>query len=191
MTAKNKELYKLLDLVSTGDSQAFIALVDKYAPMLKKTLDLYKTEDMSAQDVEDLSQEELIAFYRAAISFDKEQDGVEFGLYAKICVTNSMISYKRATLKRAMEICDGGEVLNDILDPDGEVSRLVEIRESERELGRQIEKTLSPYENTVWSYYVNGYSAREIANKLCVGEKSIDNAIFRIRKKLKILLIAD
>ena len=46
-------------------------------------------------------------------------------------------------------------------------------------------------ENEVWSYYVNGYSSREIAMKLNSSEKSIDNAIFRIRRKLKTLLIAD
>ena len=55
-------------------------------------------------------------------------------------------------------------------------------------MGEQIEKTLSPYENEVWGYYVNGYSSKEIASKLNSGEKSIDNAIFRIRRKLKTLL---
>jgi RNA polymerase sporulation-specific sigma factor len=58
-------------------------------------------------------------------------------------------------------------------------------------LKEQIEKKLSQYENEVWSYYVNGYSSREIATKLGSSEKSIDNAIFRIRRKLKTLLIAD
>lgn len=187
----NKEIYKLIDLVNTGDSNAFSQLVDRYNPMLKKILDSYTTEEMSKEDVEDLGQEELIAFYRAIINFDREQDGVEFGLYAKICVTNSMISYKRAAAKKSNESLIGDEKINNILDPDGEVSKFIEMQESERELGEQIEKTLSQYENEVWSYYVNGYSSREIAMKLNSSEKSIDNAIFRIRKKLKTLLIAD
>ncbi len=187
----NVEINNLIDLVISGNSDAFSALVEKYNPMLKKILNSYTTEDMSKEDVEDLSQEELIAFYRAIINFDREQENVEFGLYAKICVTNSMISYKRAAAKKSNEALIGDEEINSIHDPDGEVPRFFEMQESERELGEQIEKSLSQYENEVWSYYVNGYSSREIALKLNSSEKSIDNAIFRIRRKLKTLLIAD
>ncbi len=187
----NEELYNLIDLVISGDSNAFSELVDRYSPMLKKIISIYTTDEMSKEDIEDLGQEELIAFYRAIINFDREQRDVEFGLYAKICVTNSMISYKRAAAKKSNEALIGDDEMNSIYDPDSEVSRLFEIKESERELGEQIEKTLSQYENEVWSYYVNGYSSREIAIKLNSNEKSIDNAIFRIRKKLKTLLIAD
>ena len=185
------DLNKLIELVISGDSDAFSTLVEKYNPMLKKTLNLYTTEEMSKEDVEDLSQEELIAFYRAIINFDREQNDVDFGLYAKICITNSMISYKRASTKKANEALIGDEEINSITDPDGEVSKFFERQESERELGEQIEKTLSQYENDVWAFYVNGYSTREIAQKLNSSEKSIDNAIFRIRRKLKTLLIAD
>ena len=190
----NYNLYsvdELITLVISGNSDAFTALVERYNPLLKRILDNYTTEEMSNEDVEDLGQEELIAFYRAIISFDREQTGVEFGLYAKICVTNSMISYKRAAAKKSNESFVGDELINSITDPDGELPRLFEIKESERELGEQIERTLSQYENEVWSYYVNGFSSKEIAIKLNSNEKSIDNAIFRIRKKLKTLLIAD
>lgn len=187
----NKSIENLIALVVSGDSDAFSALVDLYNPMLKKLLNSYTTEEMSKEDVEDLTQEELIAFYRAIINFNSEQNDVQFGLYAKICVTNSMISYKRAASKKSNESLIGDEEMNSITDPDGEVSKFFEMRESERELGQQIEKTLSGYENEVWSYYVNGYSSKEIATKLNSSEKSIDNAIFRIRRKLKTLLIAD
>ena len=188
---KHEETNKLIDLVILGDSNAFSTLVELYNPMLKKILNVYTTDKMSKEDVEDLGQEALIAFYRAIINFDKEQNDVEFGLYAKICVTNSMISLKRAAAKKSNESLIGDEEMNSISDPDGEVSKFFEMRESERELGEQIEKTLSAYENEVWSYYVNGYSTKEIAVKLNSSEKSIDNAIFRIRRKLKTLLIAD
>ena len=187
----NNEVNNLIDMVIKGDSNAFSALVEKYNPMLKKMLSAYTTEEMSKEDVEDLGQEELIAFYRAIINFDREQHNVEFGLYAKICVTNSMISYKRASTKKSNESLIGDEEMNSITDPDGEVSKFFERQESERELGEQIEKTLSAYENEVWFYYVNGYSSKEIAQMLSSSEKSIDNAIFRIRRKLKTLLIAD
>ena len=186
---ENERTKELIALVRKGDSQAFSALVDAYNPLLKKILFLYTTDDMSEADVEDLGQEELIAFYRAILSFDSDQSEVEFGIYAKICVTNSMISYKRAARKKSGEIAfvESSE-LDLISDPDGEPAKIFEQKESERILGEQIEKTLSQYENEVWGYYVNGYSSKEIASKLNSGEKSIENAIFRIRRKLKTLL---
>lgn len=186
---ENDEIYQLIELVRKGNSEAFSKLVDIYNPLLKKILFLYTTDDMSDEDIEDLGQEELIAFYRAALNFNSKQDEVEFGLYAKICVTNSMISYKRAARKKSNEIAYvGDEELNLISDPDSEPAKFFEQKESERILGEQIEKTLSQYENEVWGYYVNGYSSKEIASKLSSSEKSIDNAIFRIRRKLKTLL---
>ena len=118
----NKEINRLIELVISGNSDAFSALVDRYNPMLKKIFNSYITDTMSKEDVEDLGQEELIAFYRAIINFDREQQDVEFGLYAKICVTNSMISYKRAAAKKSNESLIGDEEMNCISDPDGEVS---------------------------------------------------------------------
>ena len=110
---KNEEVNKLIVLVVAGDSDSFTKLVDQYNPVLKKILNAYTTEEMSKEDVEDLSQEELIAFYRAIINFDKEQTDVEFGLYAKICITNSMISYKRAAAKKSNESLIGDEEMKE------------------------------------------------------------------------------
>lgn len=188
-TNNTNELGRLIELVVAGDSDAYTALVKMYKPLLTKALNTYTTEEMSKEDIEDLEQEELIAFYRAIITFDRDREGVEFGLYAKICITNSMISYRRAAAKKAGRVSLMGEDdLDSISDPDAEISKLVEMRESERMLGEKIEKSLSEYENEVWAYYVNGYSSREIAKKLGSNEKSIENAIFRIRRKLKTLL---
>ena len=188
-TNNTNELGRLIELVVAGDSDAYTALVKMYKPLLTKALNTYTTEEMSKEDIEDLEQEELIAFYRAIITFDRDREGVEFGLYAKICITNSMISYRRAAAKKAGRVSLMGEDdLDSISDPDAEISKLVEMRESERMLGEKIEKSLSEYENEVWAYYVNGYSSREIAKMLGSNEKSIENAIFRIRRKLKTLL---
>ena len=46
-------------------------------------------------------------------------------------------------------------------------------------------KLLSPYENEVWRLYMAGYSASAIATRMERDEKSIHNAIYRIRKKLR------
>ncbi|MBO5270340.1 MAG: hypothetical protein J6B77_06115, partial [Clostridia bacterium] len=43
----------------------------------------------------------------------------------------------------------------------------------------------SPFEFSIWQYYVGGSSAKEIAVALGKNEKAVSNAIGRIRKKLK------
>lgn len=187
----NEEIDRLLELAASGDTEAFSTLVRMYEPMLKKALNSYDTEEMSREDIEDLRQEQLIAFYRAIISFKREQEDVEFGLYAKICVSNSMVSYKRAMGKRSREELVDEETMNNISDPSDEPPRIVEMRESEAELDRQIERTLSPYENEVWARHLNGCSTHEIAQALSSSEKSVDNALFRIRKKLRAHFRAD
>ena len=187
---KSEELNELIDLVVAGDSDAFRVLLEIYHPMLKKLLDTFATPEMSKEDIEDLAQERDTAFYRAITKFDKDRH-VAFGLYAKICVTNSMISFKRATANRLNESLIGDEEMNNITDPNGEVPKFFAIRESTRILEEKIEETLSAYENKVWNFYVDGYSPKEIAKKLNLSEKSINNAIYRIKRKLKTLLIAD
>ncbi len=187
--AEKEKVYNLLEKVCEGDSLAFSELVEIYTPLLKGALATNRTHEMSDEDAEDLWQEAMVAFYRAILNFDRARENIEFGLYAKICVTNSIISYKRAAAKRASHLpLPEGE---DFLSSDGEQNdpaKLYEEKENERILERQIEKTLSSYENEVWCRYVNGSSSREIAKALDSSEKSIDNAIFRIRRKLKILL---
>lgn len=186
-TKLHQEIDNLITLVKAGDSDAFSKLAKKYEPMLLKARSACISEELSEYDIQDIKQEELIAFYRAIISYDVAQSDVKFGLYAKICVTNSMISYKRAIRRKSHDISFVGDDMYNFTDPDGEIQKMYEMRESERELGEQIERTLSTYENEVWSYYVNGFSTKEIAIKLNCSEKSIDNAIFRIRKKLRTL----
>ena len=56
---------------------------------------------------------------------------------------------------------------------------------SSRSLNSEISSALSPKEIRVFGLYLDGLSYKEIAEKLDVTEKSVDNAMFRIRKKLK------
>ncbi len=43
----------------------------------------------------------------------------------------------------------------------------------------------SGYEREVWKLYVKGFSYSDMAMKLQKSEKSIDNAVYRVRSKLK------
>jgi DNA-directed RNA polymerase specialized sigma24 family protein len=52
-------------------------------------------------------------------------------------------------------------------------------------LCRTVACVLSPYENQIWQRYVAGATAAEIAARMGKDTRSVHNAIYRIRHKLR------
>ena len=87
---------ELLFAAKSGNSSAFSELTEKYTPLISSMAERYfHLLDGGSIGYDDLVQEAHVAFYRAMISFDMDQEGVSFGLYAKICIRNSMVSILR------------------------------------------------------------------------------------------------
>ena len=86
---------------------------------------------------------------------------------------------------------DGAEaVLVNVL-PAGEDSNPEELmidRENVEQLEQNIQKELSPFEKQVLDLYITGMNYVEIAKVLGKDEKSTDNALQRIRTKMKKVL---
>lgn len=173
-----------------GSQEALSELKTHYAPLIESQISKHSLPDMSRQDVVDLREEALIIFCSAVCNYNSSVDGVEFGLYAKICIENGLISYGRSYLRRKKrpilplertELFDGDSpnFLQNIVD-----------EENAADLVRLIGSKLSDYENRVWWMYVSGMSVSDIASNLKIADcKSVSNAIYRIRKKLKGLLV--
>lgn len=178
--------------VRKEDQEAFEELLELYEPLISSFATRFSNNGVSSQDVEDFRQELTVAFYNSTISYDLSQTDVSFGLYAKICMNNFFITQLRMLKKRrnaeALSLDREAWILGEMEageDPSNEIIRLEEMRE----LNKKIKAALSEFENKVWKYYVSGCSSREIAEALGKTEKSIDNAVFRIRQKLKVLFI--
>ncbi len=163
------------------------AMVRRFAPSLG-------IRDGVASEVlgigqEELRQEATIALYRAALSYVPEETGkggdVSFGLYAKICIRNAMISqvrrYRRR-LKQAEALSQKAET-EEARKRDG-----VEMDALAGETLRQMQAELSPYENRILPLYMEGKPPRRIAKELGRTEKSVSNGIYRIKAKLRQLL---
>ena len=73
---------------------------------------------------------------------------------------------------------------NDSEDPSVKILE----QESLRSLYSVIRGNLSKFEYSIWQLYMSGRTARQIGNILGKDEKSVTNAIYRIRKKLRALL---
>ena len=186
-TMKDREVRALIERVRHEDESAFGELLSLYEPLIRSAIAKHTPEGISRQDKEDWRQEALLFFYNAIMTYNLEQERVEFGLYAKICITNGLISHLRAFRRQS-----SSEILPYTGDESPEVENAPDTfiieEESVKQLYGLIERNLSEYENKVWSLYVSGYSTKVISEALQKSEKSIDNAIFRIRCKLKRIL---
>ena len=176
------EISLLLEAAS-GNEKAFNKLAAAYAPMLKYSVGTV-SYGLSEQDEEELYQEALLAFHRAVVKFDPLYEKVTFGLFAKICVHNALVSEVKRIKKPApvtIVPIESGPDSDLPFSPDDSGKEIEELRQLIRD-------SLSDYENRVfWSYYA-GMSSSEIAEKTGKTPRSVDNAIYRVKRKLKILL---
>ena len=127
---------------------------------------------------------------KAAVRFDIEQSDVAFGLYAKICIRNALISLRRKEMskKRRAE-----RKVADVRQRKHVGLYAVEARDAAEteELIESIEKILSVYERKVFREYMSDKTVEEIAIAVGKPKKSVNNAIYRIKEKVKALEFPD
>ena len=176
-----------IELVRKGKQEAFLDLRNKYDPLLKSQVAKHSFPEMTGQDIEDMRQEALVVFYNAICHFEYSEDGVDFGLYAKICLENGLNSFVRSYLRRRQrEVQTLNLELGFVAERNYDPLQSIVDKENMSDMVDQIARLLSDYENRVWWMYVSGMQASEIAQNIGgVDAKSVSNAIYRIRKKLR------
>ena len=178
----------LILLVRGGDQQAFHELLERYNPLLRALVSKFESDDLTRSLEEDLLQEATVVFYNAILTYDHTQTDVEFGLYARICISNALVSQIRAINKRRVEhsaVLEGDELFCD--DASNPIEDIVK-QEDLKILYTVIKNNLSDYEYVVWHNYMLGKTAKQIGQLVDSNEKSVTNAIYRILKKLRGLL---
>ena len=183
-----RELTLLLDCAKAGDQESFATLLSRYSPLIESRLSRIRTANMTEQDVEDLRQEAYVSFHRALMHYDIEQHEVEFGLYAKICIDNGLYSAMRSMKHLSRAPLLPLDALEDRADEYPDPSEHLIEQEKFNALYAQIEAALSPLENRIWRLYIIGQPTAAIAAAVGKDEKSVHNAIYRIRKKLRTTL---
>lgn len=193
MSIPREELVLKIKCAADGSLDALYELCDIYKPLIEAEVRRHTVEGMTSQDIADMREEAIVCFSNAVCNYNYGEENVEFGLYAKICIGNALVSfirqYKKHLKNRALPINEAVA-----MHADGHYDPLEKLIEEERflSLKREIQNNLSPYESKVWWMYVSGMSAQKIAEKLeCDNVKSVTNAIYRIRKKLRQVIKQD
>ena len=181
---EQKELLSLLVRVRNGDNEAFALLMSQFCGMTAGLVGTFSV-GLCEADRAELSQEASCALYRAACSY-RDSVSVTFGLYARICVRNALISFlRRRTALECVSFCELDELLPS--DEQGPLDSLMAV-ERLAELSEKIAEELSAYEQSVFALMVEGEENGRIAELLGESKKSVANAVFRIRSKLRALL---
>ena len=158
-------------------SGAFDELIEIYSPMLTQAVAKYAQRLGSGGDPDDLRQEAVITLYKAARTY-REGIGVTFGLYAKICVRNRLKAVLRKLERRYVPYeklkLSGGNPERGYIE-----------REAYRNLRGKLDILLTDYERRVLLMFLDGFSYKAIGMALGKNPKSIDNALRRIRSKLR------
>ena len=132
---------------------------------------------------DDLVQEGLMALYECTQSFDPSR-GVPFDGYALICARRRMISaIRKNSVDCALSIEDC-QSLPDLVSTAPAPEDYALGKESVERLRLFIQSHLYPLERRVLSLHLEGSSYRDIAAKIGKNEKSVENALSRIRTKL-------
>ena len=187
---------ELISRLRDGDSKVMDFILEKYKILVRSKA---KSMYLLGADGEDLIQEGMIGLFKAVRDYDPDRD-TSFYTFADLCVSRQMYTAVQASsikkhmpLNRSVSLNEegmGGEG-----DGEGRIAgadawekspedMLID-RENLKQLESAIEKELSPLEKQVLDLYLTGMGYVQIAGVLGRDEKSTDNALQRIRGKLR------
>ncbi len=166
-----------------NNEYAFNTLVNLYLPVIR-----IKAGKFKDTDVDDLIQEGLLGLWSAAQTYDPTRNAT-FKTYAFKCIDNRLISGakigkgKKHIPQELLIYLDSDEnvQLKDNSSPEQSVIE----HENYTVMVKHIKDILSKKEFKVLSHYLAGNTYGQIAEILDCDVKAVDNAIQRIRKKLK------
>ncbi len=196
------------DYAQSSDEELILRLREGESPVTDFIMDKYKNLVRSkaksmfilGADNEDLIQEGMIGLFKAIRDYDSGRDA-SFYTFADLCVSRQMYTAVQAagrqkhiplnsyvSLYANMSDAEGeGTVLVDALQSvvDKSPEELFFDQENVNVLEEQIDSTLSSFEKQVLDLYITGMSYIQIAKVLGKDEKSTDNALQRIKSKIK------
>ena len=183
---------ELAAAAQSGDVLAEGALVKRYASLAEG---ISRSYFIVGGDRDDLYQIALIALLEAVRRFDHEREA-KFPTYASACIRNRLLDAvraasagKNAPLRDSVPI-DGedegaaGELVSPELSPE---QQYIE-KEAEESFFSALGEMLGEQDLTVLRFYLAGVPYKEIAEKLGISAKKVDNTVYGAKKKIARLI---
>lgn len=175
--------------VLSEQPQAFTVLLDRCRSMVVR---IANSCAANAADAEDYAQEGLLGLLAAANSYQQNFGGqaASFRTYAFRCVQNRIRNVSRKDYSQLRAQCgsldDPEDAFLERLADQGDSPEQAYLqKERINDLFEALKRTLSQQELRVLTEAAGGYSYAEIADRLQISEKSVNNALQRARRKLR------
>ena len=173
---------ELIKLVQQNDEQAFNVIFTRYLPLIKSIVSKHSN---NPSEIEDLLQDATISFYFATIFYDFSSSS--FKTYCSLCMERGIVSSinktlakKRIPLNLLVNVED-----NEIISKDETPEQIVIKKEENSTFFSGIRQKLSSLETAVLDSYIQTGSYDETAEQLSITRKSVDNALMRVRRKIR------
>ncbi len=173
----------------SGDSAATDFLMDKYKGLVRSKANGWFLP--GGGDREDLIQEGMVGLFKALRDYESGK-GASFFTFAGMCITRQLYSAVESSgRKKHQPLNDavyGEEPFAGLADDGSDPEQQFISKESGRELEENIRAALSPMEAQVLELYLEGMDCVGIAAHLGREPKAVDNALQRVRGKVKRLV---
>jgi len=193
--------YELLDYISDDNEEARNILFEKYEPLINNiSHKMLNYTHNTGLELSDLIQEGMLGLSNAMEHF-KESKETLFYTYAKLCIERKILDLVIASRRQKHKVLnesisfeftdDEGNESNFeyLLKDNSENPEIVLLNdENEEEFIRRAKEQLTPFEQSVFELKINGFDYKEISEILDKTPKAIDNALQRIKTKLKKVL---
>lgn len=168
--------------INNGRYELLQPLLSRYLPVVHALAKQYAPFE---SDIEDYVQDGSIALYGAVRDYQPGQ--ASFATFVRLCVKRTMMDLNRASGRKRRIPPKMVSSLEDAPDVVGQKSAeaLVIEKESYQTLADHIKVELSGFEYRVLSAFLSGSTYAEIAAAEKVTVKSVNNALSRVRKKLR------
>ena len=189
---------ELICRLRDGEEAIMDYILNKYKNLVRKYAgNMY----ILGAEEQDLIQEGMIGLFRAIKDYDSGRDA-SFFTFADLCISRKMYTAieaskreKHTPLNNYISFYASNEgdsigsktMFMDLLSA-GEISNpenLLIDKENVERIEKLVEQELSSFEKQVFDLYITGMKYGQIAKVLGKDEKSTDNALQRIKNKLK------
>lgn len=176
---------ELIFKAKSGDDKALGELVERYMLFAREKAKGYSSSNL---EFDDIVQEGMIGFLSAFHSYDPD-NAATFKTFAGVCMDHRIINAinssagKKRIPKSAIVSIDDTEV--ECEDTVSDPEKMFFLKSQTAEILSKIDSELSDFERRVFHLFFSGHSYEEIAEKTDSTLKSVDNAMQRVRKKLR------
>lgn len=191
----------IIGMYQNGDSDMIDEIFERYKSRVRRKA---KAMYIAGGDEEDLIQEGMIGLYKAVRDFDDTKEA-SFSTFASMCINRQMCTAVAAANRKKYQPLNESisldmPVLTEAAVPGDSQTHLIDVLKSSAEQNPEtlyldkeqvdnirsaIDRCLSPYEKQVLEMYMKVNDYTMIARTLEKPAKSIDNALQRIRSKIR------